>query len=86
MKTNWQTTLGAMTGVAALVLSLIGLVMNMNQVSGGDKQRIENRLTLLEVNAIGASKQIDRQDRQIENNRAALENFNVRLDRLERSK
>lgn len=82
MKTSWPTLIG----IAALVLSLLGLVIQMNQVSGDDARRIESRLSGIEGRLGPLEKAADRaEDRQDEANRV-LADHNLRLDRLERGR
>jgi mannose/fructose/N-acetylgalactosamine-specific phosphotransferase system component IIC len=47
VKTNWSVPIA----VAALVLTMITLVINMNQVSGADALAIERRIATLEATA-----------------------------------
>lgn len=80
MKTSWPTLIG----IAALVLSLLGLVIQMNQVSGDDARQIERRLSVIEGRIGPAEKAIDRADIRQDKADATLADHNLRLDRLER--
>lgn len=86
MKTSWPAIIGAITGIAALVLSALTLIGNMNGVSVSDQRRLENRLTILEQQTQTDSKQIDGQGLRIDANAGKLADYNIRLDRLERRK